>query len=94
MRETDVVARYGGEEFVAIRVNASEEKAIGIAERVRRSVAEAHFLHERVQPDGKLTVSIGVAPFSSTMTTTDAFIGKADEALYRAKRGGRNRVAS
>jgi diguanylate cyclase (GGDEF)-like protein len=92
VRQTDVVARYGGEEFAAILINAGREEATEIAERVRRSVANSSFPNERAQPDGKLTVSLGVATFSPIMTTPDAFIREADNALYRAKRAGRNRV--
>jgi diguanylate cyclase (GGDEF)-like protein len=92
VRQTDVVARYGGEEFSAILINAGREEAIEIAERVRKSVANSSFPNERAQPDGKLTVSLGVATFSPIMTTPDAFIREADNALYRAKRAGRNRV--
>jgi len=92
VRQTDVVARYGGEEFSAILINAGREEAIEIAERVRKSVADSPFPNDRAQPNGKLTVSLGVATFSPIMTTPDAFIREADNALYRAKRAGRNRV--
>ena len=92
VRQTDVVARYGGEEFTAILINAGKEDALEIAERVRRNVDEAHFPNERAQPHGKLTVSVGVATFVPFMATPDAFMREADNALYRAKRAGRNRV--
>ena len=92
VRQTDVVARYGGEEFSAILINAGREEAIEIAERVRKSVANTPFPNERAQPNGLLTVSLGVATFSPIMTTPDAFIREADNALYRAKKAGRNRV--
>ena len=92
VRHTDIVARYGGEEFAAILINAGKEGAVEIAERVRKNIASAHFPNERAQPNGKLTVSIGVATISPSFTTPDAFIREADNALYRAKRAGRNRV--
>jgi diguanylate cyclase (GGDEF)-like protein len=92
VRQTDVVARYGGEEFSAILINAGREEAIEIAERVRKNVANTPFPNERAQPNGLLTVSLGVATFSPVMTTPDAFIREADNALYRAKKAGRNRV--
>ncbi len=92
VRQTDIVARFGGEEFAAILINASPKDAVEIAERVRRNVAETPFPNGRAQPNGRLTVSIGVATFSPSFTTPDDFIREADNALYRAKRAGRDRV--
>ena len=92
VRQTDIVARFGGEEFAAILINASPKDALDIAERVRRNVAETPFPNGRAQPNGRLTVSIGVATFSPSFTTPDDFIREADNALYRAKRAGRDRV--
>jgi diguanylate cyclase (GGDEF)-like protein/PAS domain S-box-containing protein len=92
VRQTDIVARFGGEEFAAILINASQKDAMDIAERVRRNVAETPFPNGRAQPNGRLTVSIGVATFAPSFTTPDDFIREADNALYRAKRAGRDRV--
>ncbi len=92
VRKTDVVARYGGEEFSAILINAGKEEALEIAERVRRNVAEAHFPNEGFQPDGDLTVSIGISTFTPPIVTLTDLLREADNALYRAKRKGRNRV--
>jgi diguanylate cyclase (GGDEF)-like protein len=92
VRQTDMVSRYGGEEFCAILINTNKEGAIVIAERVRRNVAETNFPNEKVQPNGDLTVSIGVAAFSSKINTVTDLIREADNALYRAKRAGRNKV--
>ena len=93
VRHTDIVARYGGEEFSAILMNSGKDYATEIAERVRRNVAEARLHNETAQPNGDLTVSIGVATFSppAIFTLTD-LIREADKALYRAKEAGRNRV--
>jgi diguanylate cyclase (GGDEF)-like protein/PAS domain S-box-containing protein len=90
VRQTDIVARYGGEEFAAILINAGREKALEIAERVRRNVADTHIPNEGAQPSKNLTVSIGVSTFSSSNSTLTDLIRKADHALYRAKRAGRN----
>jgi len=92
VRQTDIVARYGGEEFSAILINAGKEGAKKIAERMRRNVAETRFPNESFQPNGDLTVSIGVGTFSPTISTLTDLIREADNALYRAKRAGRNRV--
>jgi diguanylate cyclase (GGDEF)-like protein/PAS domain S-box-containing protein len=92
VRQTDVVARYGGEEFAAILISAGKEGAREIAERVRTMVAETRFLNEAAQPHGDLTVSIGVATYSPSISSVTELIRQADNALYRAKKTGRNRV--
>jgi diguanylate cyclase (GGDEF)-like protein/PAS domain S-box-containing protein len=92
VRQSDFVARYGGEEFSAILINAGKEEAVAIAERIREDVAETHFPNENAQPNGDLTVSVGVATYSSTISTVTDLIREADNALYQAKREGRNRV--
>jgi len=92
VRQTDIIARYGGEEFSAILINAGKEGARKIAERVRKNVAETRFPNESLQPNGDLTVSIGVGTFSATVSTLTDLIREADNALYRAKRAGRNRT--
>ena len=91
VRQSDIVARYGGEEFAAILIKTGKEEAGEIAERVRSFVSETRFPNEKEQPNEDLTVSIGVAAFSSTSTLTD-LIREADQALYRAKSKGRNRI--
>jgi diguanylate cyclase (GGDEF)-like protein/PAS domain S-box-containing protein len=90
VRQTDIVARYGGEEFSAILINAGREKALEIAERVRKSVADTRIPNEGAQPNKDLTVSVGVATFSSSISTLTDLIREADHALYRAKKAGRN----
>lgn len=92
VRQTDIVARYGGEEFAAILVNTGRAKAREIAERVRKIIGDTPFPNEKEQPNGDLTVSIGVATFSTSISTLTDLIREADNALYRAKRAGRNRV--
>jgi len=92
VRQTDIVARYGGEEFSAILINTGREKALEIAERVRRNVTETRFPNEQAQPNKDLTVSVGVATFSPSISTLTDLIREADHALYRAKKGGRNRI--
>lgn len=90
VREQDVVYRYGGEEFSILLPEATADEAASVAERVRRAVEEASIPGEETQPDGTLTVSVGV----STVPTVDpsAIAERADQALYDAKQSGRNRV--
>jgi diguanylate cyclase (GGDEF)-like protein/PAS domain S-box-containing protein len=92
VRQTDIVARYGGEEFSAILTNTGRKGAFEIAERVRRNVADTRFPNESSQPNKDLTISVGVATLSSSISTLTDLIREADHALYRAKKAGRNRV--
>jgi diguanylate cyclase (GGDEF)-like protein len=85
-RAVDCTARYGGEEFAVLLTGTSGEEALEVAERIRSRVAEAEF------PERKITLSIGMAEFPQDGFTADVVISNADEALYEAKRGGRNRV--
>ena len=78
--------RYGGEEFAVMLPGADAAAGATIAERLRAAIANADF------GDLKITVSIGVAPWRAGAGTTAAALGAADEALYAAKRAGRNRV--
>jgi two-component system cell cycle response regulator len=92
VRTIDVVARYGGEEFVLILPETSIEGAVVFAERLRERVHDHPF-----DLDGEgtlhLTCSVGVATFpSSHVASTEDLFARADEALYRAKSGGRNQV--
>ena len=89
VRQTDIVARYGGEEFAAILTNTGTKGAFDIAERVRRNVADTRFPNERAQPNKDLTVSVGMATISSSISTLTDLIREADHALYRAKKAGR-----
>ena len=90
-RQADVVARYGGEEFVQIMPETGLEDARSTAERIRRTVEERRFPGEEVLPDG-ITVSLGVASLPANAETAKGLIQAADQALYRAKERGRNRV--
>jgi len=92
VRADDVACRYGGEEFTLILPECSLQQALARAEDIRLRVAENRQLHEgpSVKP---VTVSIGVAAFPETTDRVDLLLKLADEALYRAKRDGRNRVA-
>jgi diguanylate cyclase (GGDEF)-like protein len=93
IRETDIVGRYGGEEFAIILLHADMIQMADVAERVRRTIEETPFPNEELQPMGKITVSIGGSFLSDGMMTGEDLIRSADEALYRAKRNGRNQIA-
>lgn len=90
VRRDELFARYGGEEFCLVLPETSLEGARGYAEIVRKSIAEHKFVFDGT--DVEVTVSCGVACFTPDMSRPVDIIRAADEALYRAKRNGRNRV--
>lgn len=92
-RPGDVVARYGGEEFAAILPGLDLENGKVLAERARAAVEDIGIAHP-VSPVGRfVTTSVGVASMvPDQMNTSDSLIAAADQALYRAKEKGRNRV--
>jgi diguanylate cyclase (GGDEF)-like protein len=89
LRATDVFGRYGGEEFVEIMRNTTLVGAMAVAERLRERICAFDIPTSR--PIGQLTVSIGVAQYEPGETIVQTF-ARADEALYKAKQRGRNRV--
>jgi diguanylate cyclase (GGDEF)-like protein len=92
LRTVDSVGRYGGEEFIAVLPHTSYDEARLTAERLRQKVAARAF---RAGPGSvPVTVSVGVATYpSAKVDSANTLIREADLALYRAKQGGRNRVA-
>jgi diguanylate cyclase (GGDEF)-like protein len=90
IRKTDTFARYGGEEFVILLPNTPVPVALEIAERIRLSVAQREIDPSSGEPG--VTVSCGLACYRPGDANLDALLARADEALYQAKRAGRNRV--
>jgi diguanylate cyclase (GGDEF)-like protein len=91
-REQDVLGRYGGEEFLVILPDTTLQGARRMAEALRKVVEDTPFHAEDGQPLA-MTVSVGVSTLNlASEQHGDALIGLADQALYRAKQGGRNRV--
>lgn len=90
IRAGDIAARYGGEEFALILSHTDKEGAFAVAERLRAGTEGIQRTH-RALP-APFTVSIGIASFPADGKMKDALILKADKALYRAKREGKNRV--
>ena len=94
-RAGELVARYGGEEFAVVLPGVDMSTAIDHAERLRRRVEQLAIPNPASPVAGVVTVSVGVAVQVPTVDATLAgFVRSADEALYRAKRAGRNRVES
>ncbi len=92
VRAQDVVYRYGGEEFSVVLLGATESEAMVVMERVRAAVESAHIPGGEHQPGGRVTISVGLVISVPVESETAALAGAADEALYRAKHDGRNRV--
>jgi len=90
VRSTDVVYRYGGEEFSVLLPGASPEAAYKVALRVRDAIEHTEFPGEATQPNGSLTVSVGVSGLNGEETKDVQHA--ADKALYEAKKLGRNQV--
>jgi diguanylate cyclase (GGDEF)-like protein len=90
-RTVDLPARYGGEEFVIALPDTSLLEASALCERIRAAVQEHHWA--AIQPGLALTISIGVA-MREPVDTAQSLVEAADQALYEAKHGGRNRVVS
>jgi diguanylate cyclase (GGDEF)-like protein len=91
-RVTDIPARFGGEEFAILFPKSDREMSVDIAERLRQIIEAEPFDHERRQPEGALTVSIGLATWPDDADDWYSLINHADQALYAAKNFGRNRV--
>ncbi|HEY6096549.1 MAG TPA: GGDEF domain-containing protein, partial [Candidatus Deferrimicrobium sp.] len=93
VRLTDLPARYGGEEFIVLLPRTRLPEAIVAGERIREAVERKVFAAP--SPMLRCTVSVGIADYlPGTEGTEQTVIGRADQALYAAKHGGRNRVAS
>lgn len=91
VRPVDEVARYGGEEFAILLPETPAPGAFAMAERIRGIIA-AHPIPIAPERAVALTVSIGVATYPQDADTEEKLFGAADQALYAAKNGGRNRV--
>lgn len=91
-RLSDIVSRYGGEEFCIILPMTDAPGALVRAERVREMVAQHPFARREVQPNGIISVSIGVASYPRDALDKAGLIQAADDAMLAAKRSGRNRV--
>ena len=88
-RETDLTGRYGGEEIGVILRNITSDESVKIAEKIRRAIEKTEFRFD--DSVCSVTATLGLAAFPSYMTA-ESLLHHADEALYKGKRAGRNRV--
>ncbi|MBF0303021.1 MAG: diguanylate cyclase [Desulfamplus sp.] len=92
-RKVDMVARFGGEEFVCVLPETDAAGARLVGERLRASVASLKLPHEHSAVSSCVTISLGAATMTAELgSLPEILIQKADERLYKAKRGGRNRL--
>ena len=92
IRGSDIACRYGGEEIALILTDTALEPAVQRAEGIRKKIGALTFSHDG-RSMGPVTASIGVAIFPDHADDTESLLRVADEALYKAKQGGRDRVA-
>ena len=91
VRESDILARYGGDEFVAVLPETPSEGALVIAERLRLSIQENHFL-KSLGLAARISASFGIASYPDHDLTPEALIQKADQAMYRVKEKDKNGI--
>jgi two-component system cell cycle response regulator len=94
IRGIDLACRYGGEEFVVVMPDTDLGIATLVAERIRRRIAGEPFPIEQGARSIEVTISVGIAARMGPQDNASQMLKRADEALYRAKRDGRNRVAA
>ncbi|MFQ5719516.1 MAG: diguanylate cyclase [Acidobacteriota bacterium] len=92
IRADDFAVRFGGEEFIIVLPGTDKPGALVAAEKIRRTIQDFPFPHEDKQPGGDLTVSGGIASFRTDSMNSTELLRLADDALYQAKKEGRNRV--
>jgi len=94
IRGIDLACRYGGEEFVVVMPETDAAFAFTVAERLRKSVETTPIEISRAPYSLTITISIGIAALEGEGDTAEALLRRADQALYSAKRNGRNRVVA
>jgi two-component system cell cycle response regulator len=94
VRGIDLACRYGGEEFVVVMPDTDISFACSVSERLRHSIETTPFRISRAPNSLNLTISIGIAGLEGPDDTAEALLHRADQALYRAKKTGRNKVVA
>jgi diguanylate cyclase (GGDEF)-like protein len=94
-RPADFCARYGGEEFIIILPDTIETSALHIAEQIRKAIESLGITHDKSLPLKVVTLSLGVATMETgTVFSDEELVKHADDALYQAKKNGRNQLVS
>lgn len=93
VRKVDLVGRFGGEEFCVVLPRVALAEALEVAEKLRRAIESEPFVALDDRPPLHITISVGVASYGPGVTDASTLLDRSDEALYAAKRKGRNNVA-
>mgnify|MGYP000385494478 CR=1 FL=1 len=93
-RPTDKACRYGGEEFTVILPDTDLQGGLEMSEKIRQAVFDANIQHEGSKAASCVTLSLGLATYQGQVHSGEELLKAADDALYRAKENGRNRVES
>jgi diguanylate cyclase (GGDEF)-like protein len=88
LKEDDILIRFGGEEFLVVMLDTSIKDALNLCEKIRQSIEKSYPINEERQ----VTISIGISHYSNGDTEIDQIVKRADNALYEAKRTGRNKI--
>lgn len=91
-RKMDIPARYGGDEFVVILPQTGKYSALIVANRLKKAIELFPFPNKETQPEGKITITMGVATFPDDARNVVELIAMADKLLYRGKNYGRNSI--
>jgi len=91
LRDQDIVFRYGGEEFVCCLPGASKEEAFCISRRIGESISQT-FINRDRDGDRHITASFGISMFPDDGSNVDKLVNRADDAMYRIKKNGRNGI--
>ena len=91
VRENDIVARFGGDEFAILLPKCDLQNGFKVADRMRAEATSINFGLSNLREEGAVTLSVGLA-MSHPGDTVETIIGRADQAMYASKRGGRNQV--
>jgi len=92
VRKDDIFGRFGGEEFLLLMPHTNATQGTAAAEKIRNLIASHPFPFAEKQPGGRLSISGGVAEYPRHGLDAAGLLHAADEALYEAKRTGRNKV--
>lgn len=91
-RKTDFVARYGGEEFTVVLPETTINAGLGVANRIMKEVRSKKWMYADILSNKGITMSMGMVAYPKDALSKDDLIRKADDAMYHAKRLGKNRV--
>jgi diguanylate cyclase (GGDEF)-like protein len=91
-RHNDILCKFGGDEFVIISKGLDKGSAFATSERLRKSIQKHNFKNAEYQPEGRLTVSLGISTYPDDGNSNNELLTKADTAMYMAKAMGRNRT--